>query len=327
MRLNIKTAAIAFMGFALFGVQSVQAQQFRIHRGGYLGIRYEEVVTRGDENTERVIVREISAKSPAEKAGLKAGDEILRINDLNAANGKFSAIAGALEEGDTVRLRVRRDGKEGNYTIIAGARPQGMFARNIIVNGDSVHSLMRRYLDTARVHLDSLRFPNVYIGRDPSDSSAFSFRIGPNSLILRDSMFIHGDSMVKRIFRNRKGDTIDGEHDRLFRFEGELGPGPIFRSMDLGARSIGGAELTVLDPAMKDYFKADRGLLTLRVAPETPADRAGLQPGDVVVKAKGRVITTVSDLRAIVQANPDGVTLEIVRKGDSKTIELKTRSR
>jgi hypothetical protein len=39
------------------------------------------------------------------------------------------------------------------------------------------------------------------------------------------------------------------------------------------------------------------GLLVLRVAPESPAERAGLPAGDVVVGANGQTIRITSDLR------------------------------
>ena len=81
-----------------------------------------------------------------------------------------------------------------------------------------------------------------------------------------------------------------------------------------------------MDPGLADYFGAT-GLLALKVLPETPADRAGLQPGDVVVKAKDRAVRTVAELRSIIAANPDGVKLEVRRKGQTRTLELKTRAR
>ena len=103
------------------------------------------------------------------------------------------------------------------------------------------------------------------------------------------------------------------------------GPGVIFRTMEIGSRAIAGAEFTDLDPAMKTYFGTDRGLLTLRVAPETPAARAGLQPGDIVKKANGREINRVANLRGALSETPGTIKLEVLRKGDTKTIEIKTR--
>lgn len=269
---------------------------------GYLGLSFrEEVIAEGGvKTTETIRVGQVSKDSPAEKAGVKAGDEILRINGLIATNGKFAAIARTLAEGDTVKLRIKREGKESDVTIVAAARPAGYgFTREITIAPDSIRRRMMKYLDSARVHLDSLRLPNIYVHRDRD--SAFTFRIAP-----------HGAMHDSLIFR---------------RDIGEVGPGAIFHSMELGARAIGGAEFSEMNDGLAQYFNGKRGLLTLRVTPETPADRAGLQPGDVVLKAKDRAIEKISDLRSIIAANPEGVKLEISRKGQVRTLELKTRHR
>jgi len=333
----MRTKAIT-TGLMLVLIAATAGQAQVIRRGpsptGYLGIRFDEIVTRGDGgNSDRIIVREVSKDSPAEKAGVKTDDEIVRINGLSTANGKFGALARTLSEGDTVTLTVKRDGKQRQFTLIAAKRPDRLayFDREIIIAPDSVRRLMRLYLDSARVRLDSLKLPNIYIGRGDSvmfhlrgmrDTALFHYRgMGP------DSVFFGGDSALTRIFRVRPGEGgWIGPPPNMFEFEGDLGPGMIFRNMELGARAIGGAELTEMDPGLADYFGAT-GLLALKVLPETPADRAGLQPGDVIVKAKDRAVRTVAELRSVIAANPDGVKLEVRRKGAMRTLELKTRSR
>ncbi len=44
----------------------------------------------------------------------------------------------------------------------------------------------------------------------------------------------------------------------------------------------------------------------LRVVPGSPASKAGLQPGEVVVSADGKPVTRTSDLLALVQAKQLG---------------------
>lgn len=293
---------------------------------GYLGIYSGESIVNinGTVREQTVTVNDVYKSSPADKAGVKAGDEILRINGMDATNGKFRALASTLVEGDTVKLRIRRDGQERDITIVADARPATMgFTREIVIAPDSVRRLMLRYLDSARVHLDSLHLPSIRITADGDSMIDLRLFRGDKGAFPRDSIFFKHDSTMTRIFRTRPGDRQMPPE----LFEEELGPGVIFRSMELGARSIGGAEFTELDPDMRDYFKTDRGLLTLRVAPETPAKRAGLQPGDIVVKAEGREVLKVTELRSLIATHPDGVKLEILRKGERRTIEIKTRSR
>ena len=320
--------AIALAASSAASTASAQIVYTRksVNPSGYLGIRFEEIVQRnGERSTERIMVREVSKDSPAAKAGIQAGDELIRINGLVAGNGKFSAIAGTLVEGDTVRLRVKREGRERDFTMIAAARPAGLgpsgHYRDIIISGDSVRGLMRRYLDSARVHLDSLRLPNARIRVIPGDSTFF--RMLPHGSMLHDSLiWKYRDSTFMHLFKSAPGDRL-----RHFEFDSELGPASIFHSIELGNRSVAGAEFSEMTPELAQYFNGQRGLLTLRVVPETPADRAGLQGGDVVLKAKDRSVQTVADLRAIVAANPDGVKLEISRKGKAQVLEFRATRR
>jgi membrane-associated protease RseP (regulator of RpoE activity) len=289
----------------------------------YLGIGFGETVERsGDTQKETIRVQSVSKDSPAEKAGMKVGDQILRVNGLAATNGKFGALASTLAVGDTVKLRIVRDGNERDMTIVAAARPAGygMIRREIVIDGDSIRGRIRDYLDSARVHLDGLNLPSIRV--TPGDT--FTMRIAPYGRMMPDSLFVQRDSSLMRIFRSRPGEGLlpPGEWTEFHR---ELGPGNVFHIGELGSRSVAGAEFNEMDEALAEYFNGKRGLLTLRVAPETPADRAGLQSGDVVVKAKDRTVQTVQDLRAIIAANPEGVKLEISRKGQVRTIEIKTK--
>ena len=185
---------------------------------------------------------------------------------------------------------------------------------------DSVRRLMLRYLDSARVHLDSLHLPGIRI---TPDDSMITVQVLPFKHMMTDSLLMNHDSVVTRIFRTRPGEPLLLPRGEIF--ERGAGPDVVFRSMELGARAIGGAELTELDPGMRDYFKTDAGVLVLRVLPETPAERAGLLPGDVIIKAKDRAVRSVAALRSIISNTSDNVKLEVIRKGDRKTVELKKR--
>jgi membrane-associated protease RseP (regulator of RpoE activity) len=295
---------------------------------GYIGIRYEDTrqifSAAPEKNSGTIVIKDVSNDSPADKAGLRIGDEILRINGLSAANGKFSALAGTLTEGDTLTLRIKRDGKERDYTLVAAARPAGyatiMGDRVMVFSADSVRGLMRMWLDSARMHVDSMKLPRILV--QPGDSS-FDIRIERFGGMPGDTLFFRRDSAAMREWHERfKG----GAGMEIFRRgDGDLGPGVVFRSMELGSRSIAGAEFTELDPAMKTYFGTDRGLLTLRVAPETPAARAGLVPGDIVLKANGREVTGVPALRKLLFDGTGTLDLEVLRKGDTKKVEIQTR--
>jgi serine protease Do len=62
--------------------------------------------------------------SPAEKAGLKAGDIITKINDQSIdQNNSLSALVNKYKVGDKVTLTVLRDGKETKIDLTLAAAP------------------------------------------------------------------------------------------------------------------------------------------------------------------------------------------------------------
>lgn len=94
--------------------------------------------------------------------------------------------------------------------------------------------------------------------------------------------------------------------------------------LNRGSRAVAGAEFAELNPDLARYFRgASEGLLVLQVVHGTPAARAGLRPGDVVVTGNGEVLSTVEKLRSLIALRADRpVTLEVVRNGRSRTLTL-----
>jgi serine protease Do len=65
------------------------------------------------------------------------------------------------------------------------------------------------------------------------------------------------------------------------------------------------------------------GLLISDVTQDSPAARAGLMPGDLIVAATGRAVTSVDDLFDVLQAARGGsVDLNVVRGTDERTIQV-----
>ncbi|MGH9247731.1 MAG: S1C family serine protease [Acidimicrobiales bacterium] len=64
------------------------------------------------------------------------------------------------------------------------------------------------------------------------------------------------------------------------------------------------------------------GLLVRVVEPASPADRAGLQPGDLLVAADGHDLAAVDDLFSILDAAGDGLDLKILRGADELDVRV-----
>ena len=71
-------------------------------------------------------VREFVPGSPAEKAGMKAGDIILAIDETFTADvAALLAVLRTTQAGQTVAVRVLRDDKERTLNVTLGAKPEG----------------------------------------------------------------------------------------------------------------------------------------------------------------------------------------------------------
>ena len=78
-----------------------------------------------------VLVHEVAAGGPADQAGLKPGNIILSFDFRTTPNsGEFVKIVGSKNPGDTVTMRVLRDGKVSTVTARLGTRPETQVALN-----------------------------------------------------------------------------------------------------------------------------------------------------------------------------------------------------
>jgi S1-C subfamily serine protease len=290
------------------GVSSAQAQ-------GWLGLvfSYEREGT-GARARERAVINEVHPASPAARAGLQPGDAIVRLNGRTDIEAQVRSLR--LQPGDTVRVRVERQRQRDRDVVIVAARrpasvavaegrplPQGQrfevrrpSGRDgvIIINGDTV-----------RIPVDSL--------------------VAQADSIQRQIRILIADSLGPRL-RMLEREQLPAIRERLREMDSTFvrafPEGFVF---EVGRRAVAGAEFTELNPELAEYFQGAReGLLVTRVAPDSPAARAGLQAGDVVVRANGETVRTTADLRRSVSAaRRDEVRLGVVRRG--RPVELRMR--
>jgi serine protease Do len=73
---------------------------------------------------EGALVSDVSPNSPAERAGLKAGDVITKVDgDAVVDSRSLQLTIGQMKPGRTVRLTVNRDGTNRDYTVTLGEQP------------------------------------------------------------------------------------------------------------------------------------------------------------------------------------------------------------
>jgi serine protease Do len=88
-----------------------------------------------------------------------------------------------------------------------------------------------------------------------------------------------------------------------------------------------GVQVQRVTPELAKSFglDRDRGALVADVMPDTPAARAGIERGDIIVEFNGRRIDEMTDLPRVVAATPPGteVPVKLIRKGQEKVVNVK----
>ena len=90
-----------------------------------------------------------------------------------------------------------------------------------------------------------------------------------------------------------------------------------------------GITMQPLTDDLKTQFGVDHGVLVNEVLKNEPADKAGVKPGDVILKVGDKPVRTPHDvLFAVLAYDPgDIITLHIDRNGKAKAIKVKARRR
>ncbi|MBN1351141.1 PDZ domain-containing protein [candidate division KSB1 bacterium] len=97
------------------------------------------------------------------------------------------------------------------------------------------------------------------------------------------------------------------------------------------ANDFQGARLQNLNADLASYFNvnASTGVLILDVKPDSPADNAGLKPGDIITQLEGKAVSSIEDILDIRHETrkQNQLELKFLRKGEanSATVEVKRR--
>lgn len=213
----------------------------------------------------------------------------VHVQTLPDSSGRVMMIRRHGNQIDTVRFNFDADSMQRNMFI---------FSDSLRMFGDSAWGHAFRFFDDSlRTAMDSVF---VRLGR-PGMHFRFS----------SDSVFVVN------------GDTIRIPEFRM------LPEGSAFRVPSMarvGFSSVAGMQLEELSERLGEYFGASHGLLVLEVADDTPAARAGLQDGDVILQANGEDVRTIPELRRVLARSGDEyVRLQVLRERQELTRTLEMR--
>lgn len=108
-------------------------------------------------------------------------------------------------------------------------------------------------------------------------------------------------------------DAPEAPRARTFKFHSEM-----------FSDSYIGVELTSLSDQLKGFFgvTGDGGVLVSSVQKETPAEKAGLKAGDVIIKADGDNVSNAAEVREVVADKDQGDKVELTLIRDRKEMTL-----
>jgi serine protease DegQ len=122
------------IGYAIPAGTARQVMEQIIQKGsvtrGWIGVGVQDVTKEIAESFKLgvnggVLITQVERGGPADKAGIKLGDVLLRVNDRAVADttGMLNMIA-ALQPGDQARLKVTRNQSESELSVTIGRRPR-----------------------------------------------------------------------------------------------------------------------------------------------------------------------------------------------------------
>ncbi len=272
-----------------------------------------------------VIINDVVEGSPAEKAGLQDGDVILRHDGEPVSDyAAFTRAVRALHPGDRAKFVVLRDGREKTLEVEIGRREADDEAGSVRIfrggEGDA-----GRWKDLGELkeleglkELKSLKELKGLEGLEGlegldelkmlEDGNARVFVL-PRGGHDAPGVWFEGES------EGKDGDDEGGRQRRI-----------IMRKVD-DDRGWLGVHMDALGEQLGEYFgvKDGAGVLVTEVVGDSPAAKAGLTAGDVIVKAGDRVVASPDDLHETMAGTKPGDALElkVVRKGSTRTLNVK----
>ena len=285
---------------------------------GWIGIRFDVGAPGRLPNIGArfaILVTDVYLGGPADEGGLLPGDRLIAVNGTGLETyDHWRRSLARVTPGESLHLRLVRNGSEQDVTIVAGRRPQSVEpALSILfrsVGGtDSVtwrvtfgDSVAIEWADASKRMLAFERLMRENARR--SRQAMEQLRADEEEMRLLEETFVPpaaggGGPDTTRI------DVADASQPQLL-----LTPYIVGSSVVLG-----GALVRDLNEELgRGYFGVGAGVWITDIVPESPAERAGLRPGDVIVSVNDTEVATVSQLRVDLADVTMPVELTIVRQ-------------
>lgn len=317
---------------------------------GWIGVETQPHL-RSTPDAKGVLVADVWEGSPAGRAGIEPGDHLLSYDgealpDCHAPEDLplFNAMVLGSKPGEEVTLTGLRDGAPKSWTMSvelrepnldkeSEARGWGLTVRDLT----KVSALERRRDDTRGVLIDTVRRGGA--------SSQGKPELRKDDVI----MTLNGEAIESveafEEFTRKFTAGIDKPEPVLVEFERgdenmvtviEVGPEVDPHRPRSADKPWLGAAIQVITDELATALdvKGKKGVRVTSVTPDSPAGRAGMEKGDLLLKLDGRVINArrpedAGVLPELIRAYPVDAVVEFtgLRKGEPLTLEVSLEKR
>jgi S1-C subfamily serine protease len=238
-----------------------------------------------------VIVREVYPNSPAATCGIKPNDVIVGLDDIEVNNlSDLSAALAVLPAGRKMRVQAIREQKPVEIDVVLGAREYAPPSLSLLMPSQTDPELQRAQIEK---QVAELQAQIDKLAQEPLSKG-----------------------------RRMRLQDIQNEMYRLQQYLAGDFTADKFSSTTVEAHLPGGLAIRPLTAQLASYFGANSGLLVTRVAKDSPAARAGLKAGDVIIEVRDLGQATANLLRSILSSSRGTIPLKVIRDKKLVLIEM-----
>ncbi len=292
----------------------------------------------GDHGRYGALIESVTAKGPAERAGIRAGDIITSVNGVTVLSPTYGNAAPSrptvednlistlsrLQPGKQASIGIRRDGKDQVIRVTPDVDPERTIVATQFESAlrlDSTLAISRHLLDSMGSRLMGFTFDDARL-RSRLDSSFV--------LALRDSTFrMRGGVLASDSARRNLMTALTRLHEAPERQEAMMSR-RTFPSLELGGSlpiallstsvdALSRLELASLNAELGDYFGTREGVLVLAInAPGVLAVRDRVVPSEVRTRISSGTATVGSRAATETKAWEDAAAPDVLslRAGD-----------
>jgi len=294
-----------------------------IELSGFLGlvpadVTRDEVMRLGLKEESGALVKEVVADGPAAKAGLKKDDVITRFGRTPVESAaQLRRLISETPPGRTVSLSIVRDRRSIEVSVTLG-EPDFKIHRlggpgRVYISGEPddprLRVIIEKELEGSREELERAQ-EEMELSKEEMEKALKEADLSRKEIEIYLNDADEGLDRLERLPPPRPGDPMvwemKGGDDGNYRYQ--------FHGMDKPRLGVGLQELT---PQLAEYFglKGRDGVLITSVNEGSPAAKAGLKAGDVILTVGGEVVEDAGDVREALSDVKEGpVDVKVLRE-------------